>query len=537
MGGVLVPDAAQHWSTRGLARRPLRCWPEGARLHVGRAGARARRCSTSTAPTRAPGCAPRRSSPAIRARRSAGFDQELARLGRLAAEHDVVLRPGGQRGARRDRRVGLAARRHAARARATTACSASGTARRPASTARPTRSATATTSAPTRAAACSRSCGDDPACKSSTIPARPSRCWPRCTSRCFAPGSVQEALDLGRHAIACSRASGLWAALKVVTNVADATATVEVGLDRVDPGRARARVGGRAVRPPPVGAPARAAVAGDGAHARRGAARAGQALRARSTASTASCTTRPARGSGSSPPAPTAHDLRRALDDLGARRRARAAAAAAGRHALPARRARRCATSPPASTRCSWSRRRGRSSSGSSRTRSTAAPRPPLVSGERDERGAPLAAGRRRARRRRDRARGRRRGSLPRDELPRRRARGSTQLDARRRAPAGRLGAAPHAVLLLRLPAQQLAPRRPDDAIVGAGIGCHTMVMLSAERATARVTGITQMGGEGVQWIGAAPFVDVAALHPEPRRRHVPPLRLARDPRGRRGRT
>ncbi|MEA2169381.1 MAG: indolepyruvate ferredoxin oxidoreductase, partial [Solirubrobacteraceae bacterium] len=49
------------------------------------------------------------------------------------------------------------------------------------------------------------------------------------------PGSVQETLDLGRHAVARSRASGLWSALKVVTAVADAAGTAEVGLSRVRP--------------------------------------------------------------------------------------------------------------------------------------------------------------------------------------------------------------------------------------------------------------------------------------------------------------
>ena len=44
----------------------------------------------------------------------AGLDQELERLGALGAEHDDRAAPRRQRGARRDRRVGLAARGHAA---------------------------------------------------------------------------------------------------------------------------------------------------------------------------------------------------------------------------------------------------------------------------------------------------------------------------------------------------------------------------------------------------------------------------------------
>src|SRR5215207_2505279 len=78
-------------------------------------------------------------------------------------------------------------------------------------------------------------CGDDPACKSSTIPSASESLLAALQVPVLAPGSVQELLDLGRHAIACSRASGLWAALKVVTAVADATATADVGLDRVVP--------------------------------------------------------------------------------------------------------------------------------------------------------------------------------------------------------------------------------------------------------------------------------------------------------------
>ena len=47
-----------------------------------------------------------------------------------------------------------------------------------------------------------------------------------------------------------------------------------------------------------------------------------------------------------------------------------------------------------------------------------------------------------------------------------------------------------------------------EQAVVGAGIGCHTMVML-AGRHHGQVAGTTQMGSEGAQWIGVAPFVDV----------------------------
>ncbi|WP_239339656.1 indolepyruvate ferredoxin oxidoreductase family protein [Frankia sp. CiP3] len=48
----------------------------------------------------------------------------------------------------------------------------------------------------------------------------------------------------------------------------------------------------------------------------------------------------------------------------------------------------------------------------------------------------------------------------------------------------------------------------PEGSIGGGGIGCHAMVTLEA-RQTSSVIGITQMGGEGAQWIGQAPFTDV----------------------------
>ncbi len=47
----------------------------------------------------------------------------------------------------------------------------------------------------------------------------------------------------------------------------------------------------------------------------------------------------------------------------------------------------------------------------------------------------------------------------------------------------------------------------PEGAVAGGGIGCHAMVALTG-RPESLVTSITQMGGEGAQWIGQAPYTD-----------------------------
>ena len=77
--------------------------------------------------------------------------------------------------------------------------------------------------------------GDDPSCKSSTIPSASEPMFASLHMPIFFPGSVQEVLDLGLHAFACSRASGLWVGFKIVTNVADAISTAAVAPDRVTP--------------------------------------------------------------------------------------------------------------------------------------------------------------------------------------------------------------------------------------------------------------------------------------------------------------
>ncbi|MFC4947901.1 indolepyruvate ferredoxin oxidoreductase family protein [Pseudonocardia sp. GCM10023141] len=71
--------------------------------------------------------------------------------------------------------------------------------------------------------------GDDPSSKSSTVP---SACEQMCQSLAMpllAPSSIAEIIEFGLHAVAMSRASGLWTGLKIVADIADASATMDVG--------------------------------------------------------------------------------------------------------------------------------------------------------------------------------------------------------------------------------------------------------------------------------------------------------------------
>jgi indolepyruvate ferredoxin oxidoreductase len=77
--------------------------------------------------------------------------------------------------------------------------------------------------------------GDDPSSKSSTLPSDSEVAFYDALMPTLYPGSVQEVLDLGLHGFALSRVSGLWVGFKVTTNVADGTGTAEVSPDRVRP--------------------------------------------------------------------------------------------------------------------------------------------------------------------------------------------------------------------------------------------------------------------------------------------------------------
>lgn len=77
--------------------------------------------------------------------------------------------------------------------------------------------------------------GDDPAAKSSTLPSSSDATANDLHMPLLYPGDVQEVVDLGRHAVALSRLTGVWTSLKIVAAVADGNGTVDLGLDRVVP--------------------------------------------------------------------------------------------------------------------------------------------------------------------------------------------------------------------------------------------------------------------------------------------------------------
>ncbi|NND75680.1 MAG: indolepyruvate ferredoxin oxidoreductase family protein [Ilumatobacter sp.] len=77
--------------------------------------------------------------------------------------------------------------------------------------------------------------GDDPACKSSTMPSSSDASLVDFHMPILYPGTMAECLELGLHAVAMSRASGLWSAMKIVTPVADGSGTVNLPVLATDP--------------------------------------------------------------------------------------------------------------------------------------------------------------------------------------------------------------------------------------------------------------------------------------------------------------
>ncbi|WP_137921089.1 indolepyruvate ferredoxin oxidoreductase family protein [Hydrogenophaga sp. 2FB] len=75
--------------------------------------------------------------------------------------------------------------------------------------------------------------GDDHVAKSSTAAHQSDHIFKACGLPVFFPTSVQDILDLGLHAFAMSRFSGVWAGMKTIQEIVESSATAEIDVDRV----------------------------------------------------------------------------------------------------------------------------------------------------------------------------------------------------------------------------------------------------------------------------------------------------------------
>jgi len=76
--------------------------------------------------------------------------------------------------------------------------------------------------------------GDDHIAKSSTAAHQSDHIFKACGLPLFFPASVQEILDMGLHAFAMSRFSGVWAGMKTIQEVVESSSSISVDPDRVN---------------------------------------------------------------------------------------------------------------------------------------------------------------------------------------------------------------------------------------------------------------------------------------------------------------
>jgi indolepyruvate ferredoxin oxidoreductase len=348
-------------------------------------------------------------------------------------------------------------------------------------------------------------CGDDPSCKSSTLPSATESTLASFGMPVIFPGNVQEVLDLGLHAIALSRASGLWTGLKVATNVADAVGTAFVSPDRVTPVMPEVEYMGR----PYVHVPSASLLAPGSLEMEKTLIGPRREL-ALAYARENRLNTIPVNPAGAWLGIVTAgtayHELREAMGALGLDE---SALHRAGIRIL------KLGMIWPLEPSVVREFARGLEEVVVVEEKGPfvetlvkevlydLAERP-RVYGKRDEEGMPLVPAD---------------GALEADQLAlvlgarlRRRGIVLESVEARlaelsRIAPAGVEGAPARTPFFCSGCPHNRSTDAPDDAVVGLGIGCHTMVLLN-QTDKGKVTGLTQMGGEGTQWIGQAPFVE-----------------------------
>jgi indolepyruvate ferredoxin oxidoreductase len=341
--------------------------------------------------------------------------------------------------------------------------------------------------------------GDDPQSKSSTLPSASEVALYDAGMPVLAPGTVQEVLDLGRHAYELSRYTGCWTGLKIVTSVADGFGSVDVAPGRIIPVLPELSFGGepwRHVQRPTFFLPHTIELEAELYERRHAAARAYAAANGLNAVEV-------------DPPdawltilsaGRTYREVRQALADLGLA--SDAALCAAGIRLV------RLGMIYPLEPGIARAAARGLEEILVVEEKRSFIERflreylydqaeRPRVVGKRDERDAPLIPAD---------------GELTADRLRPLLAR---RLDRRLAAVLRVTGGRPQLTLLPAGPVRTAAfcsgcPHSRSTvpgagSPVGGGVGCHAMVMWLDRGAVS----YNQMGGEGAQWIGRAPFTDV----------------------------
>ncbi len=342
--------------------------------------------------------------------------------------------------------------------------------------------------------------GDDPAAKSSTVPSSSAGVLADMHVPLLYPGDPAEALELGRHAIALSRASGLWTALKIVADVADATATVDLEPDAFAP--VVPRVDGRVYEHHADGnllTPRTIEVEREIYEVRYELAREYAAANGLNRIAVDPSDA----WIGIVSSGITYREVREAFARLGLR--SDEAIAACGIRLL--------AMGMPIPFDPQTVRRFARGLSevfvieekrpnleSLVKDALYASSDPPRVVGKQTEAGEALVPGH---------------GALDADRLiPVLRQRLSARLGDRIAKPSDRELAPPPPLAVARTPffcsgcPHNRSTQVPRGSLVGAGIGCHTMALLMDEERVGDIGGLGCMGNEGVQWIGMSEFVE-----------------------------
>ncbi|MCE9622678.1 MAG: indolepyruvate ferredoxin oxidoreductase family protein [Actinomycetia bacterium] len=347
--------------------------------------------------------------------------------------------------------------------------------------------------------------GDDPTAKSSTLPSSSGATLVDLHMPIIYPGDVQEAIDLGRHAIALSRACGVWAALKIVEAVADGTGSVELQPERIKPIVPTMQVNGQLWVPRPSGeiiTPYTVALEKEFHEVRLKLASEYGVLNHLNTI--------PVRGPsdwiGIAASGYTFHETLEALRLLGFRTadELRAAGIRLFKLGMPvpldAGQVREFAEGltevvvvEEKAPNLEWLVKDalyGRANA-------------PMVFGKHASDDADLFP---------------MTGTLEADSIaPLLRRRLAARLAERMTPPP----AAPRELIPLSVSRSPYfcsgcphnsSTKAPEGSLVGAGIGCHSMVMLMEPERRGNIVGITSMGNEGAQWFGIAPFVDTPHL-------------------------